>query len=248
MNPAGRGPRFLVLCNLTSLFLIYQFESHRIRKRGPEMRLLSSRARKSIYVCAFAVALCAFPFTSSALAIGHGHGFVYGGFYPAYDWGWGWGWGGPFWGDFTWAPYYWDYTGTVKLENVDKSDSVYINGSYAGKAGKLHTIYLDPGSYRVTVENNGKNLVDQRVYVITGNTVKLNVGDKRGAIKLKDADKNDHVYLNGSYEGEAGNLKTLPVDPGTYKVIVTNNGREVFDQQVSVPTNRTVHVTVRDGG
>jgi hypothetical protein len=139
---------------------------------------LSSRARKTLCVCAFAITLCAFPFTSSALARGRGHGFVYGGFYAPY--GWGWGWGGPFWGDYTWAPYYWDYTGTVKLENVSKSDAVYINGSYAGRADKLHSIYLNPGSYSIMVKNNGKTILDQRVYVVTGKTIKLEVGDKTG--------------------------------------------------------------------
>jgi hypothetical protein len=161
-------------CNLRSLFLIYQFESQRMRKGGPEMRL-SSKARKSVYVCAFAVALCAFPFTSSALAVGRGHGFVRAGFYPGYGWGWG-----PFWGDYTWAPYYLDYTGTVKLENALKSDSVYINGSYAGSAKELHSIYLDPGSYTITVKSNGKTIVDRQVYVVTGKTIKLVVGDKAG--------------------------------------------------------------------
>ncbi len=133
---------------------------------------ISSRARKIIGLCALAVTLFAFPFASSALAIGHGRGFVYGGFYP----GWGWGWE-PYW-NYGWAPYYGDYTGTVKLEDAAKTDAVYINGSYAGSAKKLHSIYLDPGSYNVIVKNNGKTIVDQRVYVLTGKTIKLEVGDK----------------------------------------------------------------------
>ena len=212
------------------------------------MRSLSSRAWKGLGVCTFAVALCAFPFAASAPAAPHGHGFVHAGFYPGYGWGGGWGWGGPFWDDYAWGPYYWDYTGEIKLENAAKSDSVYINGSYAGTAKESHRIYLDPGSYTITVEHNGKKLVDRRVYVIGGRTVKLDVGDKRGAIKLKDSDKNDHVYLNGSYRGKARDLKTLSVDPGSYKLTVTNHGRKVFDQQVDVPTNRTVHVRVPSAG
>ncbi len=207
----------------------------------------SSRTRKAVLLCAIAVTLCAFPLTSSAHAMGRGHWFGHRGgvyYYPAY----GWGWGGPFWSDYgyAWPYYYWNPKGTVKLESISKSDEVYINGSFAGEARKLKSINLDPGTYRISIKRNGKDILDQQVYVMRGKTVKLEVGDKSGKISFKDTAKGDKIYVNGAYEGVAGNLKSIRLNPGIYQVTVTNHGKDVFNQQVILPTKETVHLTVGD--
>ncbi len=80
-------------------------------------------------------------------------------------------------------------TGTVKLENVSKTDSVYINGSYAGTAKKFRSLYLEPGNYTISVKKNGQDILNRQVYVITGKTIKLDVGDKVGTAEFKNASK-----------------------------------------------------------
>ncbi len=219
-------------------------------KGGPKMCDISSRVRKTMLLVSLYATLVVFPFASPVNAMEHGHGS--GGVvhvYPAsWGWGWepGWGWGGPFW-DGYWPDYWYD-TGTIKLENVSKTDEIHINGSYAGEASNLRSIHLDPGTYRVMVKHNGKEILNREVYVMRGETTRLEVGDKHGTIRLKGAAKEDLVYINGCSEGEVKYVKDICLDPGTYKVTVTNHGRDVFDQQITLPTNTTVTLKVGDRG
>jgi len=153
------------------------------------MRFLSLRTRKMVLLGGLCAALLMFPCALPVNATGHGYGFGFGRgivrAYPAYGWGWGgWGWGGPFWGGY-W-PYDWNNTGTVKFESVANTDEIYINGSYAGLVKNLRSIHLSPGTYRVTVKDNGKQILDREVYVMRGKTIKLEPGDKRGAMNPTD--------------------------------------------------------------
>ena len=84
-------------------------------------------------------------------------------------------------------PYYWDgpwlspvlYTepgpnkGTVKLPKLDKTAEIYINQAYAGIAGDLKNIYLDPGAYDLEVRTQGKQPLQKRIYVLSGKTLKI---------------------------------------------------------------------------
>ncbi len=209
------------------------------------MNLLSFRIKKVMAALGLSAALLAFPI--AAQAHGWGRDFGYRGgiyYYPDYDWDWGWG--GPFgWGGYP-GYYYENTTGTVKLGNVSKTDQVYINGSYAGEAKKLGSIHLDPGVYTVTVKNNGRDVLTQQVYVALDKTVKLEVRDKRGTIKFKDAAKSDQVYLNGVYKGDVQNLSSLRLPPGSYHLVITDNGRDAFNRQVYLPTNKTLDLKVGD--
>jgi hypothetical protein len=63
--------------------------------------------------------------------------------------------------------------GTVKLLKLDKTAEVYIDQAYAGVAGDLKDIRLDPGAYNVEVRAPNKEPVQKRVYVLSGKTVKL---------------------------------------------------------------------------
>jgi hemin uptake protein HemP len=215
------------------------------------MNFLSSRTKKVLAVLGLSATMLAFPLATSANAMDRDHDFHFGRpgvyYYPGYDWDWGWGWGGPFWGTYP-TFYYYNRTGTVKLENVSKSDQVYLNGSYAGESKKLESMHLYPGSYTVTVKHNGKNVLNQQVYVMRNRTIKLDVGDKRGKLKLKDVAKADQVYVNGLYRGEARNLKSMRLAPGSYHVMITDNGQDVLNRQVYLPTNKTLDLRVGDNG
>ena len=63
--------------------------------------------------------------------------------------------------------------GTIKLSKVDKTAEVYINQAYAGTAGELKDIHLDPGAYDLEIRASRKEPVQKRVYVLSGKTVKL---------------------------------------------------------------------------
>ncbi len=110
-----------------------------------------------------------------------GHGTTVPGsviYYYPYDYGWAWDWGyyDPYWS----YPYgfYQSNTGTIKLKDVDKHDQVFVNGSFAGNAGKLKSMDLPPGTYTLEVKHANRDVINERVYVTTGKTVKLNVGDR----------------------------------------------------------------------
>ena len=134
------------------------------------------RINKSLKVTALTLFACLLVFPLAAPAAGR-HvriigGFGFGGFYPY--WG--------FWpGAYYWSPYYGYYDGyyagtnmgKVKLEDPDKMDRVYVEGAYAGVAGDLKTIHLRSGTYSLEVKRGDTNVLSQRLYVLSGKTVRV---------------------------------------------------------------------------
>jgi hypothetical protein len=100
------------------------------------------------------------------------------------------GWGYPYWaGGF--FPYYspWYYSpffapgyftnfsavpgyGELKLKFVPKESVVFLDGAYAGPAGKLKSMWLEPGVYELAVQN-GSQTLSQKVYVLSGKTLSV---------------------------------------------------------------------------
>ena len=95
--------------------------------------------------------------------------FVYGGYGP-YPYGYP-----PFYG-----PYYYpsDFDrsagrGQVKLSGIAKDAQVYLDGAYAGTADRLKSMWLDPGAYNLEVSAAGGKKFQQRIYVLSGKTLKI---------------------------------------------------------------------------
>lgn len=79
------------------------------------------------------------------------------------------------------APYYTalglttDHTamGEVRLTTVRKSGAIFIDGAYAGSAKDLKKIRLAPQAYDFELRPVDGEPVHERVYVLTGKTVKI---------------------------------------------------------------------------
>ena len=83
----------------------------------------------------------------------------------------------PFWGSY---PYYrpgsFAYNngrGEVRLTADPKLAEVYIDGGYAGTADKLKSLWLDPGAYDLTISSAGRESFHQRVYFLSGKSLKI---------------------------------------------------------------------------
>ena len=63
--------------------------------------------------------------------------------------------------------------GEVRLEADPKLAEVYIDGGYAGTADKLKNLWLDPGAYDLTVSAAGREPFHQRLYVLSGKSLKI---------------------------------------------------------------------------
>ena len=74
-----------------------------------------------------------------------------------------------FWPGFAYAP----DRGEVKLQTADLTSEVFVDGAFAGTAGKLKSIWLQPGAYTLAVQPPGKPLAERRIYVLTGKTLKV---------------------------------------------------------------------------
>jgi hypothetical protein len=81
-----------------------------------------------------------------------------------------------------WSPYpyygpgsfaYSNGRGEVQLEAVPKLAEVYIDGGYAGTADKVKSLWLDPGAYDLTVSAAGREPFHQRLYVLSGKSLKI---------------------------------------------------------------------------
>ena len=68
-------------------------------------------------------------------------------------------------------PYYPDF-GEVKLATSDKASAIFIDGGFAGYAGKLKSIWLEPGAYNIEVRSGSREF-SKRVYVLSGKSLKL---------------------------------------------------------------------------
>lgn len=63
--------------------------------------------------------------------------------------------------------------GEVKLQAEPKTAEVFLDGAYAGVAGDLKSMWLDPGAYNLTVKAEQRAPFAQRIYVLTGKTLRI---------------------------------------------------------------------------
>src|SRR3954468_23794099 len=54
----------------------------------------------------------------------------------------------------------------------------------------------------------------------------------RGAVQLKNAQKDAEVYINQAYAGFAKDLKTIYLDPGAYDLEVRASGKDAVQKRV----------------
>ena len=117
-------------------------------------------------ILVFSALLMSLPLSAAGRFIrgGFGYGGVYG---PGY-------WGGPgYYGSY--APYAFGTpnAGELKLETNLKDAEVFINGAFAGTAGKLKSMYLRPGTYSIELRSVGRARYAERVYIVAGKTLKV---------------------------------------------------------------------------
>jgi hypothetical protein len=119
------------------------------------------------------------PATARGGRFGGGHfgGGHFGGgigIYPSF----GLGWYDPYFYDGFYGPY--DFyppvyanKGEIKLKTNVKDAEVFINGAFAGKAGKLKSIWLRPDTYSLEIRAPGATPYTQKIYVVAGKTIKV---------------------------------------------------------------------------
>ena len=89
--------------------------------------------------------------------------------------GYGGGYGPYFDGPYGYAPYAAvPNAGQVKLDTKVKDAQVFVDGSYAGTAGKLKTMWMRPGSYTFEIKAPGLARYAEKIYVIAGKKITLN--------------------------------------------------------------------------
>lgn len=75
-----------------------------------------------------------------------------------------------YWGGFGQTP----RSGEIALRTPNKQDAVMIDGAFAGAAKDLKNFWLEPGVYQITVSDADGNAFEQKVYVLSGKTLRLN--------------------------------------------------------------------------
>jgi hypothetical protein len=64
-------------------------------------------------------------------------------------------------------------SGEVKLKTNIKDADVFINGAYAGKAGKLKSMWLLANAYSLEVRAPGRTPFREKIYAVPGKTIKV---------------------------------------------------------------------------
>jgi hypothetical protein len=85
------------------------------------------------------------------------------------------------WGPAYYRPYYYPRavvvaprTGEVKIQTHLKDGSIYVDGGFVGRTGKLKNFSLQPGNHDVEVRDfAGRMLFHDRVHVLAGRTVEI---------------------------------------------------------------------------
>jgi hypothetical protein len=75
--------------------------------------------------------------------------------------------------------------GEVRLTAEPKDARVYIDGGYAGTADKLKNLWLDPGAYDLMVSAPGREDFHERLYVLSGKSLKITAKLSTAAVKEK---------------------------------------------------------------
>jgi hypothetical protein len=61
-----------------------------------------------------------------------------------------------------------------------------------------------------------------------------------GEVKLDTKVKNAEVFIDGSYAGTTGNLKTMWLRPGSYNIEIRTSERTVLAQKIYVVAGKTI--------
>ena len=94
----------------------------------------------------------------------------------------------PLWSPPFYGPGYFAYNngrGEVRLTADPKDARVYIDGGYAGTADKLKNLWLDPGAYDLTVSAPGREDFRERVYLLSGKSLKITATLSAAVVKEK---------------------------------------------------------------
>ena len=115
-------------------------------------------------------ALMLLPLTAAAR--GRVGVFVGSGFAPMGWYGYGYG---PYYGPYG-AYYGVPNVGQIKLDTHVKDAQVFVDGAYAGTAGKLKTMWMRPGTYTIEMRAPGLPQFAEKIYVVAGKTVHVEPG------------------------------------------------------------------------
>jgi len=84
---------------------------------------------------------------------------------------------GPFYRPYPYGAYYGvPNAGQVKLDTKVKAAEVFVDGAYAGTAGKLKTMWMRPGTYTIELRAPGRAQFAEKIYVVAGKTVHVEPG------------------------------------------------------------------------
>jgi hypothetical protein len=99
-----------------------------------------------------------------------------------------------------WFPYWWNYPffapsyfaygsdkGEVRLAAEPKTAGVYLDRAYAGTANHLRNIWLEPGAYDLSLAATGREDFHQRIYVLSGKSLKITANLMAAAPKPDEA-------------------------------------------------------------
>lgn len=111
--------------------------------------------------------------------------------------------------------------GAVLMATLPLSAAVFVRGGYfGGPAYGMYSPYWGPYGYGPYV------------------TARPTMGKVKLDTKVKDAE----VFINGSFAGTVGKLKSMWLREGTYNIEVRAAGRTPFAEKVYVVPGKTLHL------
>lgn len=111
------------------------------------------------------------------------------GWYP-HDWAYSSYFWDPYWDAYPhfYGSAYFTYTpsrGEVRLKAEPNTAEVYLDGAYAGTADRLKSMWLEPGAYDLSLSTKDGQAFHQRIYVLSGKSLKINAKLVSGNVEEK---------------------------------------------------------------
>jgi hypothetical protein len=156
-------------------------------------------------------------------------------------------------------------TGTLRIDVSPKQSYVFVDGRAIRDGSQ--TIALSPGPHDVSVDNYGYQPKTQRVQIVAGQTLAINVALQKAGGEVPgpfgDIEFKGHpraaVLLNGQtpayFVGHVDEFDNnwiwhqwLLVKPGSYQVTVTQKGQTIWSGPVAVQAGQRVIVDLNRNG
>jgi PEGA domain len=132
--------------------------------------------------------------------------------------------------------------GTLSVTSIPPNQPLFINDKAVGETP--YTASMAPGRYQIRIEGQGQKPWAREVEVRPNQKVVVNgeLASLKGYLSVMSTPSEALVRIQGRASGKTP-IQSIELDGGSYEVIVSLEGREVFKERVNIEPGKTQEVS-----